>query len=138
MQRGHRRQGTWFSPCASKARELTCNCVFQVGEKLVSISHSDAGVTTVFASGLKATGSIVIGTDGPQSAVRHILLGPEKAKAQQVEVIMYNMNVTYGNAEQALKVRSLHSMNTVAIQPDKGLSVWTSSKSREIQLHLSL
>lgn len=95
----------------------------------MSISHSETGVTATFESGKTATGSILIGTDGPQSTVRQILLGPEKAKSQQVEVIMYNMNVRYGDAEKALKVRSLHPMNTVAIQPDKGLSLWTSSES---------
>ena len=96
---------------------------------MVSISHSSTGeITATFASGLTATGSIVIGTDGPHSAVRHILLGAEKAQAKQLEVIMYNMYVCYGDAERALKISSLHPVNTVAIQPDKGLSVWISSK----------
>jgi hypothetical protein len=100
----------------------------KVGEKLVGIKYLDTGVTATFASGTTVAGSIVVGTDGPQSTVRQILLG-DKAKAQQVEVVLYNLNVCYGDAEKALKVRSLHPMNTVALQPDKGLSVWTSSKS---------
>jgi 2-polyprenyl-6-methoxyphenol hydroxylase-like FAD-dependent oxidoreductase len=98
------------------------------GEKLVSISHDDDKVTATFASGTTVRGSIVVGTDGPQSTVRHILLG-DKAEAKQVGVVLYNLNVCYGDAERARTVRSLHPMNTVAIQPDKGLSVWTSSLS---------
>ncbi|RDW56388.1 hypothetical protein BP5796_13210 [Coleophoma crateriformis] len=97
----------------------------QFGQQLEAISHADGGVTVTFASGRAEKGSIVIGTDGPQSKVRQILLG-EKAATQQVGLILYNLNVCYGNAERALKVRSLHPVNTVALQPDRGLSVWTS------------
>lgn len=96
------------------------------GEKLVSVSHSnDDGVTAVFESGTAATGTIVIGTDGPQSTVRKILLG-DKAPSIPLDVVLYNVNVCYGDAERASAVRKLHPMNTVALQPDKGLSVWTS------------
>jgi 2-polyprenyl-6-methoxyphenol hydroxylase-like FAD-dependent oxidoreductase len=97
------------------------------GEKLVSVSHEGYGVTAVFASGTSARGSVVIGTDGPQSTVRKILLG-DKALSVPMDVVMYNVNVCYGDAERALAVRKLHPMNTVALQPDKALSVWTSSK----------
>jgi 2-polyprenyl-6-methoxyphenol hydroxylase-like FAD-dependent oxidoreductase len=109
----------------------------QYGEKLVEITNTPQGVTATFASGTKAAGSIIIGTDGPNSAVRGILLGPEKAEAHSLEVILYNMNVCYGDAEKALKVRSLHPMNTVALHPEKNLSVWISSEclsSRSIRL----
>jgi hypothetical protein len=98
------------------------------GEKLVSVSHEAHGVTAVFASGATATGSIVIGTDGPQSMVRKILLG-EKAVSVPLDVVLYNVNVCYGDAERALAVRRLNPMNNVALQPDKALSVWTSSES---------
>jgi flavin-dependent dehydrogenase len=97
------------------------------GEKLVSVSHEGSTVAAVFASGMTAKGSIVIGTDGPQSTVRKILLG-DKAASVPLDVVLYNMNVCYGDAERALAVRKLHPMNTVALQPDRALSVWTSSK----------
>ena len=45
------------------------------GQKLVGVGHEGSGVTAVFASGVTATGSVVIGTDGPHSTVRKILLG---------------------------------------------------------------
>jgi 2-polyprenyl-6-methoxyphenol hydroxylase-like FAD-dependent oxidoreductase len=98
------------------------------GEKLVSVTHEGSGVTAVFASGATAKGTIVIGTDGPQSTVRNILLG-DKAASVPLDVVLYNMNVCYGDAERALAVRKLHPMNTVALQPDRALSVWTSSKA---------
>jgi hypothetical protein len=92
----------------------------------VSVSHEGDGVTAVFTSGATAKGSVVIGTDGPQSTVRKILLG-EKAASVPLDVVLYNVNVCYGDAERALAVRSLNPMNNVALQPDKSLSVWTSS-----------
>lgn len=98
------------------------------GEKLVSISSEGQGVTAVFESGTTAIGSIVIGTDGPQSAVRKVLLG-DKAASVPLNVVLYNVNVCYGDAKTALAVRSLNPMNNVALQPDRGLSVWTSSMS---------
>jgi hypothetical protein len=101
------------------------------GEKLVSVSSEGHGVTAVFASGITATGSIVIGTDGPQSTVRKILLG-DKAASVPLDVVLYNVNVCYGDAERALAVRSLNPMNNVALQPDRSLSVWTSSTSSQI------
>lgn len=98
------------------------------GQKLVGVGHEGSGVTAVFASGVTATGSVVIGTDGPHSTVRKILLG-DKAASVPLDVVLYNVNVCYGDAERALAVRSLNPMNNVALQPDKALSVWTSSKS---------
>jgi hypothetical protein len=84
-------------------------------------------VTAIFESGTIAAGTVVIGTDGPNSTVRKILLG-DKAASLQLDVVLYNVNVCYGDAEKALEVRKLHPLNTVALQPDIGLSLWTSSK----------
>jgi hypothetical protein len=83
-------------------------------------------VTAIFESGTTATGTTVVGTDGPRSTVRKILLG-DQALPVPLDVVLYNINVCYGDAEKALAVRKLHPMNTVALQPDKSLSIWTSS-----------
>ena len=100
----------------------------QYGKKVVGIHHADPGkVSADFADGTSYHGSIAIGTDGAQSAVRQILLGAETGRSRSLGVILYNLNVCYGDAERALEVRRLHPMNTVALQPDRGLSVWTSS-----------
>jgi len=82
-------------------------------------------VTAVFASGTTASGTVVIGADGPQSTVRKILLG-DTAPSVPLGVVLYNVNVCYGDSEKALAVRKLHPINTVALVPDKGLSIWTS------------
>ena len=84
-------------------------------------------MTAVFASGTTVSGTIVIGTDGPQSTVRKILLG-NRALSVPLDVVLYNVNVCYGDSEKALTVRKLHPINTVALVPDKALSIWTSSK----------
>jgi len=97
------------------------------GKKLDSLTHpSGGGVTATFADGTVYHGTIAVGADGAQSAVRQILLGPEKGRALALNVVLYNINVCYGDADKALAVRKLHPMNTVALEPDQGLSVWTS------------
>ena len=56
------------------------------GEKLVSITHDGYSVTAVFASGTSVKGSIVMGTDGPQSTLMRILLG-DKAASVPLNVV---------------------------------------------------
>ncbi len=79
-----------------------------------------------FADGTEFTGSMIVGADGAQSAVRQALLGPEKGKALGLGVVLYNVNACYGNAAQALALRKIHPMHKVALQPDRALSLWTS------------
>ncbi|MCJ1302892.1 hypothetical protein MMC08_005697 [Hypocenomyce scalaris] len=101
----------------------------QYGKKLVKLTcpeSADSGVIATFADGSTYTGSICIGTDGAQSNVRQIALGGNEGQAKALNVILYNVNVCYDDAEKALQVRKLHFMNSVALQPDKSLSVWTS------------
>jgi len=43
-----------------------------------------------------------------------------------LEVVLYNLNVCYGDAEKSKAVRSVHFMNSVALHPEKNLSIWTS------------
>jgi 2-polyprenyl-6-methoxyphenol hydroxylase-like FAD-dependent oxidoreductase len=93
----------------------------------LTTKYSD--VTVTFADGTTATGSICIGTDGAQSAVRQLALPGESGKAIPLDVVLYNLDVCYGNAERARGVRKVHFMNSVALHPEKNLSIWTSSKS---------
>lgn len=83
-------------------------------------------MTATFEDGSTATGSICIGADGAQSAVRKIVLG-EAGQAKPMDVVLYNVNVCYGDAERAKEVRKVHFMNSVALQPEKNMSIWTSS-----------
>jgi 2-polyprenyl-6-methoxyphenol hydroxylase-like FAD-dependent oxidoreductase len=93
------------------------------------LTTTDSGVTVTFADGTTATGSICIGTDGAQSAVRQLALPGEAGKAIPLNVVLYNLDVCYTDAERAKTVRKIHFMNSVALHPEKNLSIWTSSKS---------
>ncbi|RQM05929.1 hypothetical protein DH86_00002591 [Scytalidium sp. 3C] len=92
---------------------------------MFSLVTTDSGVTATFEDGSTATGSICIGADGAQSAVRKIVLG-EAGQAKPMDVVLYNVNVCYGDAERAKEVRKVHFMNSVALQPEKNMSIWTS------------
>jgi 2-polyprenyl-6-methoxyphenol hydroxylase-like FAD-dependent oxidoreductase len=127
-----------YSPNSGLNSQLNSFNHLQFGEKLADIQNSGGSVTATFESGLKATGSLIIGTDGPQSTVRKLLLGEEKAQAKKIPVVLYNMNVCYKDASKALQVRRLHEMNTVALQPEKALSLWTSSELHNLHVKSAL
>ncbi|KAN0123025.1 FAD/NAD(P)-binding domain containing protein [Hyaloscypha variabilis] len=98
----------------------------QYGKKVVSLEPSESGIAVKFADGTTAAGSICIGADGAQSAVRQLALPGEEGKALPLNVVLYNLNVSYGDAERSKAVRSIHFMNSVALHPEKNLSIWTS------------
>jgi len=83
-------------------------------------------VTVTFADGTTASGSICIGADGAQSVVRQLALPGDAGKAIPLDVVLYNLTVCYEDAERALAVRKVHFMNSVALHPEKNLSIWTS------------
>jgi len=101
--------------------------ILQYGKKVVSVEPTDSGIIVKFADGTTAAGSICIGADGAQSGVRQLALPGEAGKAIPLDVVLYNLNVCYGDAEKAKAVRSVHFMNSVALHPEKNLSIWTSS-----------
>jgi 2-polyprenyl-6-methoxyphenol hydroxylase-like FAD-dependent oxidoreductase len=101
----------------------------QYGKKVVSLSSTASGVTVTFNDGTNATGSVCIGTDGAQSAVRQLAIPGEAGRAIPMDVVLYNLTVCYGDAERSKEVRKVHFMNSVALHPEKNLSIWTSSKS---------
>lgn len=100
----------------------------QYGKKLVSFNSTESGVTVIFEDGTTATGSVCIGTDGAQSVVRQLAIPGAAGKAAPMDVVLYNLNVCYGDAERSKEVRKVHFMNSVALHPEKNLSIWTSSK----------
>jgi 2-polyprenyl-6-methoxyphenol hydroxylase-like FAD-dependent oxidoreductase len=101
----------------------------QYGKNFSEIERNtpEGRVTAVFDDGQKYTGDIIVGTDGARSKVRECLLGKEKAQPEAVDIVLYNMNVRYGDAAKALAVRK-HSIAYVGLHPTEGLSLWTSSK----------
>ncbi|KAI4118670.1 MAG: hypothetical protein LQ345_001325 [Seirophora villosa] len=57
------------------------------GKSIADITYSDDGetVTAHFADGTQDTGSILVGTDGPHSATRSILVGAEAARCTPID-----------------------------------------------------
>ncbi|KAL8903044.1 MAG: hypothetical protein Q9171_007529 [Xanthocarpia ochracea] len=57
------------------------------GKSISSIAYSedDKAVTARFADGTEDTGSVLVGTDGPHSAVRGILVGNERSKCTPID-----------------------------------------------------
>ncbi|KAF2401057.1 FAD/NAD(P)-binding domain-containing protein [Trichodelitschia bisporula] len=81
-------------------------------------------VTAHFNDGSVAGGSLLIGADGAQSAVRTNILG-EAGRAKSVPYNAINLHVCYNDAGKALFVRQKHPIMTHAIHPD-GYWIWIS------------
>lgn len=106
----------------------------QYNKKLVNIkpSEDDTSVTATFEDGTEVTGTALVGSDGHRSVVRRLLLGEEKAAASFAPYTATRIVLKYPQAEQAIKARSLHPINAMAIHP-AGIWSWISSKET---LHL--
>lgn len=106
----------------------------QYNKKLVNIkpSEDDISVTATFEDGTEVTGTALVGSDGHRSVVRRLLLGEEKAAARFAPYTATRIVLRYPRAEQAIKARSLHPINAMAIHP-AGIWSWISS---EESLHL--
>ncbi|KAG9687264.1 FAD/NAD(P)-binding domain-containing protein, partial [Aureobasidium melanogenum] len=81
--------------------------------------NHDNTVTAVFANGAEETGSLVIGADGPRSAVRKLLFNEADAVVKPLENVIHT-NVTFqpGDKEKALFLRSAHPAWSVCLHPD--------------------
>ena len=81
----------------------------QYDRQLVDIKYNPEGVTAVFANRHEATGSLLVGCDGPKSAVRNLLVGADKGAALPLsEIIHCNISHCYGDAEKAKFLRTAH------------------------------
>jgi 2-polyprenyl-6-methoxyphenol hydroxylase-like FAD-dependent oxidoreductase len=67
------------------------------------VYESDGRATAIFEDGETATGRLIIGTDGARSAVRKILLGPEKAVTTRLP---YSATFVYARAGTAPSIFS--------------------------------
>lgn len=83
-------------------------------------------MTATFTNGEYAKGTLIIGSDGPKSKVRNILLGPE-SNVTPMEIVHSNVAITYGDAEKARFVRSAHPIFAIGVKPS--LLSFLSSKS---------
>ncbi|KIM30786.1 hypothetical protein M408DRAFT_270199 [Serendipita vermifera MAFF 305830] len=92
----------------------------------IETSSDETTVVAYFEDGSTYRGSTLIGADGAKSKVRELIMGAEDAKPSSVDIVLYNVNVCYGDAQKAKAIRAVHPVNHVALHPGEGISVWTS------------
>jgi 2-polyprenyl-6-methoxyphenol hydroxylase-like FAD-dependent oxidoreductase len=104
----------------SKLRALLCQGLdirWNKRLKDMVFEHDGQSVTAVFEDGQHITGRLVIGADGARSAVRKILLGPEKALSTRLPYSATFVQAKF-TREQALFLRSFHPLYIAAPHPD--------------------
>ena len=89
------------------------------GFELADIKYNvdGKGVSATFINGDTVTGGVMVGSDGPRSKVREILLGAEKASTTHLDIIHANISVKYDDAEKAKFARSVHPVFGMACHP---------------------
>jgi 2-polyprenyl-6-methoxyphenol hydroxylase-like FAD-dependent oxidoreductase len=105
------------------------NRFVQYGKSVSEIEElpDGAGIVARFEDGSSYSGATLIGTDGAKSKVRELILG-EKGKPSSVGFASYGVVVCYGDAERAKTIRAVHPINHVALHPEEGMCLWTSSE----------
>lgn len=99
----------------------------QFGKNLRTLQETGSVVQVTFEDGEEVVGNLVIGSDGPYSLTRGILLG-EAAKPKRFEgAVILNFTQSY-DAETALIVNSLHPISKTCTHPDGYGMIFLSSK----------
>ncbi|KFZ04550.1 hypothetical protein V502_10064, partial [Pseudogymnoascus sp. VKM F-4520 (FW-2644)] len=90
------------------------------GKELSKVIYSQDGngVIACFNDGTSYHGDLLVGTDGPKSKTREILLGKQLAMNTSLAVIYNMIIVNYRDAEKALHVRSAHPVNYLGYNPN--------------------
>jgi 2-polyprenyl-6-methoxyphenol hydroxylase-like FAD-dependent oxidoreductase len=116
---------SWYRVCG---RAIWTNGDLQYGKELKDITYEESGaaVTANFKDGTFADGSLLIGADGAQSAVRIHLFGPDKGSASTVPYSALNLHVNYHDVEKAKFARQCHPIMSHGVHP-KGYWLWISS-----------
>lgn len=89
------------------------------GKTLEQILYNEngTGVTACFSDKTQATGTTLIGTDGPRSKTRELLLGPEISSVKPSGFILLSVTTSY-TASQATYMRSLNGLFASAFHPN--------------------
>lgn len=100
-------------------RVLSRGLNIECGKKLERIEPVDDGPTAlVFEDGTRCEADIVVGADGPRSAVRTQLLGEEKSAIVNSPWVISLVLVTYEDPEQAHFVRKPHPVWHMVYGPE--------------------
>ena len=102
-------------------RVLSHGLRIECGKKLQALNHSSDGdgpVTMVFEDGSQYEADIVVGADGPRSAVRTHLLGEEKSAVVKSPWVIAMTIFSYDDAEKAHFVRQLHPVWRMVYGPE--------------------
>lgn len=87
------------------------------GKKLKSVSSDGKLATATFEDGTKATGDLLIGTEGAHSVVREYLVGPEKANLNMSPLVA-SVTMAKLPVEAALKFQEMTRRLMVIFHPD--------------------
>jgi hypothetical protein len=109
----------------------------QYNKALTGLKYGEQGVTASFEDGTSALGDLLVGADGPQSAVRTALLGKETAAAKSSNLVSFMSTVNYKDAEKARHVRSANHIFCMAYNPD-GIMNFISGKPLASFLSLTI
>jgi 2-polyprenyl-6-methoxyphenol hydroxylase-like FAD-dependent oxidoreductase len=91
----------------------------EYGKTLSFISYDEggSGVSAHFTDGTSFKGDVLIGTDGPRSKARELIVGEGRSEASPAGVVLAIVRSKY-TAEQALELRRHASLATVAFHPN--------------------
>ncbi|RDW56591.1 hypothetical protein BP5796_13056 [Coleophoma crateriformis] len=89
----------------------------QYGKSLSDIVYTDTGVVAQFADGTEAQGSLIVGTDGPRSKTRALLVGEAAAEISSSGKILCSATSTY-SASQAEYLRQQVPSMRPALHPN--------------------
>jgi 2-polyprenyl-6-methoxyphenol hydroxylase-like FAD-dependent oxidoreductase len=120
-----------------KLRDVICTGIdIQEGKGLKSIENlPTGGVKAHFSDGTSATGSLIIGADGNNSAVRKQLL-PDAYKLNHLPINLIGV-VRHFTPEQAAPIRALDPLLFQGLHPETGNYLWYSVQVRITLIELN-
>lgn len=94
------------------------------GKALAQISYSENGtsVTAYFSDGTQATGTTLIGTDGPRSKTRELLLGSDLSNVKPSGFILLSATMSF-TASLSTQIRSMAGMFVTGFHPNSSYYV---------------
>ncbi|KAH8881892.1 putative monooxygenase [Thozetella sp. PMI_491] len=104
-----------------KLREwLSLNIPIHYGKQAVRVEEGPSAVTVYFSDGSSATGDIVVGADGCQSAIRkHLLGGQDVLKTEPI--VVFDGEVTLSGEDMVRQLELGHSAYSVDTTDENGV-----------------